>query len=111
MIPYAREAGGLVVLALLVAAGVWVYRLGGANARADCAEERAGAIAAAQAETERWQERAYRAEEALGQALKAAPKAGPTIREVVREIPSDCPVPAADRLRDAIRAGNAALAG
>lgn len=39
---------------------------------------------------------------------KVAPKAGKTIREVVHDHPSDCRVPAADKLRDAVRQSNTA---
>lgn len=48
------------------------------------------------------------ASEELERLRKSAPKAGASVREIVRERPSPCVVPAAPRLRDAVRASNAA---
>lgn len=97
---------GIAVLALAIA-----YRQGGASERAACAKESTARLEAQIAETERWQQRAYKADEALRKAQR--PKSAPKIEEVVNANPSGCsvPKPVGDRLRDEIERGNAALSG
>jgi hypothetical protein len=105
-----REVGLLVVLAVLLAGGTWLYRAGGRQARLDCAERENAALKAERAEAEKWQRIANETDEKLQKALQA-PKAAPKIREVIRATPSHCnvPEPVARGLRDAIRDGNAAV--
>jgi hypothetical protein len=109
LLKYWKQILGVTVL---LAALVWAYRLGGTSARLDCATERAAALKAIQADRDEWQERAYKADEALAKALKA-PKAAPAVDEVIRANPSGCnmPKPVGDRVRQAIREANTAARG
>ena len=92
----------LATVVALTATGVQTFRLHYVEGRLDhYAKEAAKAEALRQ-----FADKA--AKDELGRLRKAAPKAGKTIREVVHDHPSDCIVPAADKLRDAIRQSNTA---
>jgi hypothetical protein len=109
-IPYVREAGAVLALAAFFAYTAWMYHLGGTQARKDCAERENAQLKAERAQVEYWQKQAFDKDEALRKAL-SVPKAAPKIDKVIRANPSRCvvPAPVADGLRDAIRAGNAAI--
>ena len=105
-IPYLSALKLLACLAALLFAA-WLgydYKAG------KCAEADNDRLQAQIAQTEHWQEAAYKSDIALQAALKAKPKTGQTVREVIRDAPSDCSVnPAAvDRLRAGARAANQA---
>ena len=94
-------AFALLALCALTATGVQTMRL----------KYQEGRVAKWAAEAARLkfegQFRAQVAAEELERLRKSAPKAGASVREIVRERPSPCVVPAAPRLRDAVRASNA----
>ena len=110
-IPYLREAGAIVLLALLTAGGAWLYRAGGNAARVDCLQAQAAQEAAYKAALAKEQERAADANDAL-RARLAKPAPGRTIREVVRANPSDCRIdPAVSAgVRQAVAEANARAA-
>jgi hypothetical protein len=109
-VPYWRSCKWF--LALLVA--VWLVFMGyhyrDLSCKRDAAERESAALKAERAQVEYWQKQAFDKDEALRKAL-SAPKAAPKIEKVIRANPSRCfvPAPVAHELRDAIRAGNAAI--
>ena len=96
------SAFALAALVLLLAAGVQTLRLHYVEDRNTKLAQALGKATAAK----QLADSAYQGE--LSRLRNAAPKAGKTIREVVHDHPSDCIVPAADKLRDAVRQSNAA---